>query len=196
MIGKLKGLVDSVGEDHVIIDIGGVGYVVFCSYKSLSSLDIGKSTTLLIETHVREDHIHLFGFRTQEEKAAFVTLQSVSGIGTRVAMTILSQLSPAELQAAVDSKDKEAFRKVSGVGPKLAERILVELKGKTLSNDAVIIHGAKLTGDNALKNDAISALTNLGMNRTEVAQIVSGLIKENPEISIDSLIRMALQSRS
>src|ERR1700677_1963948 len=123
MIGKLKGVIDSSCEEYVIIDVSGVGYQVFCSIKTLSELKVGTNTSLLIETHVREDHIHLFGFLHEEEKNAFNILQSVNGIGTRLALTILSCLSPSELQAAIDLKDKEAFRKVSGVGPKLAERI-------------------------------------------------------------------------
>jgi len=194
MIGKLKGLVDSSFEDHVIIDVGGVGYMVFCSSKTLSALEPGTSCALLIETHVREDHIHLFGFLNQEEKTSFTLLQSVNGIGTRVAMMILSCLSPSELQAAIDTKDKEVFRRVSGVGPKLAERIIVELKGKMFSNEVVIIASSKQEA--GIASDATSALTNLGMNRTEVASIVTNILKQDPNISIDNLIRTALQTRS
>ncbi len=196
MIGKLKGLIDSSHEDHIIIDVGGVGYMVFCSSKTIASLQPGASCTLFIETHVREDHIHLFGFVTQEEKNAFNILQSVNGIGTRVALAILSQLSLSELQGAIDFKDKEVFRKVSGVGPKLAERILVELKGKLLSNEVIVSSRGSSQKDDTISSDAISALTNLGMNRNEVASIVSGILKEDPEISIDNLIRLALKTRS
>jgi Holliday junction DNA helicase RuvA len=194
MIGKLKGLVDSSFEDHVILDVGGVGYMVFCSSKTLSALEPGTACALLIETHVREDHIHLFGFRNQEEKSSFTLLQSVNGIGTRVAMMILSCLSPSELQAAIDTKDKEVFRRVSGVGPKLAERIIVELKGKAFSSEVTIT--TRSTHENNTAGDAISALTNLGMNRNEVAGIVTNILKQDPDISIDNLIRMALQTRS
>lgn len=196
MIGKLKGKIDSSFEDHVIIDVGGVGYMVFCSSKTLAALEPGTSATLMIETHVREDHIHLFGFQTQEEKSVFNILQSVSGIGTRVALMILSCLSPAELQGAIDTKDKEAFRRVSGVGPKLAERIIVELKGKVLSHESIVHSVGKSAANSDLASDAISALTNLGMNKNEVAGIVGNIIKQNPEISINDLIRVALQTRS
>lgn len=196
MIGKLKGIIDSIYEDHVIIDVGGVGYMVFCSSKTLVTFELGTATTLLIETHVREDHIHLFGFQTKEGKNSFNILQSVSGIGTRVALMILSCLSPSELQGAIDSKDKEAFRRVSGVGPKLAERIIVELKGKMLSHESVVLSTQVNSLNNDLASDATSALTNLGMNKNEVASIVGGLIKQNPEITINDLIRTALQKRS
>lgn len=196
MIGKLKGKVDSSFEDHVIIDVGGVGYMVFCSSKTLAILETGSATTLMIETHVREDHIYLFGFRTQEEKSVFNILQSVSGIGTRVALMILSCLSPSELQGAIDMKDKEVFRRISGVGPKLAERIIVELKGKVLSHESIVHSSGGSTVNNDLASDAISALTNLGMNKNEVAGVVGSIIKQNPDISIDDLIRAALQTRS
>lgn len=195
MIGKLKGIIDSVAEDHVIIDVSGVGYMVFCSRKTMMQLKELEAATLLIETHVREDHIHLFGFSSVEEKASFILLQSVNGIGTRMALAILSSFAPSELQNAIDNKDKELFRSVSGVGPKLAERMIVELKGKIFSYNSVA--GIPRVGaDNATSSDAISALINLGINRSEVTTMVNNIMQENPDITIDNLIRLALQKRS
>ncbi|MBP7190648.1 MAG: Holliday junction branch migration protein RuvA [Rickettsiaceae bacterium] len=197
MIGKLKGIVDSIYEDYVIIDVSGVGYMVFCSSKTLQNLEEGTACQLLIDTHVREDHIHLFGFKTAEEKSSFLILQSVSGIGTRMAITILSYMTPQDLQSAIDQKNKEAFRKVSGIGPKLAERMVVELKGKIFSNySSGNAYSNNTSETNEISNDAISALINLGINRSEVITLVGNIMKEHPDITIDNLIRLALQKRS
>ncbi|MES2215421.1 MAG: Holliday junction branch migration protein RuvA [Pseudomonadota bacterium] len=192
MIGKLTGLVDSISEDHIILDVGGVGYLVLCSSKTLNLLGKGIKTSLLIETYVREDNISLFGFHSAEEKSSFNILQTVSGIGTRMALAILSILTPEELGYAVAHADKDTFRKISGVGPKLADRILVELKGKTFSSNMITPQAPQ---DQSVANDAISALINLGMNRNEVINLVKNTMQEQPDISIDNLIRIALQKR-
>lgn len=193
MIGKLTGIIDSISEDHIILDVSGVGYLVCCSSKTLVSLDKGIKTSLLIETYVREDNISLFGFHSIEEKTSFNLLQTVSGIGTRMALAILSYFTPEELGYAVAHLDAEAFRRVSGVGPKLAERILVELKGKTFSRHLVALD---VSQENSVANDAISALINLGINRNEVANLVKNIMQEQQDISIDNLIRAALQKRA
>ncbi len=197
MIGKLKGIVDSIYDDHVILDVAGVGYLVFCSDKSLSNITEGTTIVLFIETHVREDHIYLFGFATIEEKISFNILQSVSGIGVRMAMSILSILSPSQLQEAIDGKNKDVFRSISGIGPKLAERIIVELKGKTFTNNPITEYSNNPKFlQNSTTSDAVSALVNLGINRNEVINIVNSIIQEFPDISLDNLIRLALQKRS
>lgn len=195
MIGKLKGVIDYISEDYLILDVSGVGYMVFCDSRTLSYLKEGSPLILFIETHVREDHIHLFGFKTIEEKESFIILQSVSGIGARMALGILSVMNPENIQEAVDNKDKDRFRMISGIGPKLAERMIVELKGKVFSTNT-IISSSNIKIDNAISNDAISALVNLGINRSEVVNLVSSIIQENPDITIDNLIRLALQKRS
>jgi len=131
MIGKLKGLVDSTDEGKAIIDVGGVGYLVFSSARTLRDLPSeGQAVELLIETHVREDHIHLYGFLMEEEQQWFKTLITVNGVGTKMALAILSALSPAQLTTAIMAQDKASFTQVSGVGPKLADRLLTELKNK------------------------------------------------------------------
>ena len=130
MIGKLKGTVDSLSEDHAIIDVHGVGYVVHCSGRTLSSLRAGEAAVLAIETQVREDAIRLYGFASEAEREWFRLLQVVQGVGGRVALAILGVLGEAELAAAIARQDKAAISRAPGVGPKLAARIAAELKDK------------------------------------------------------------------
>src|SRR5262247_367113 len=131
MIGKLKGIIDSYGDDSVILDVGGVGYLVHCSARTLQELPgTGQPATLAIETHVREDQIRLFGFLSDVEREWFRLLQTVQGVGTRVALSVLSTLKPADLATAVAMRDKAAVARTPGVGPKVAERIVTELKDK------------------------------------------------------------------
>jgi Holliday junction DNA helicase RuvA len=198
MIGKLNGRVDSCFDDHAIIDVNGVGYLVYCSAKSLHSLVAGEFYQLFIETHVREDHIHLYGFLSIEEKSFFNILQSVSGIGPRLALLILSHLPPGKIQLAVNQRDKEVFRAISGVGPKLAERIIIELKDKVMpnlmhSNDTSL--NLNSIGASEIAIDAISALTNLGVNKIEAQNSVIAILARNEKISIDELIKLALKTR-
>ena len=130
MIGKLKGIVDTIGDGFLIIDVAGVGYYVFASSKTCAQTAAGEAVEFLIETHVREDHIHLYGFANAGEKDWFNLLLNVQGVGTKVALAILSLHSPQDLVAAIASQDKTAFARVSGIGPKLAQRIVTELKDK------------------------------------------------------------------
>ena len=197
MIGKLKGQIDSCFEDHVIVDVGGVGYQVYSTLKALSRLSVGEFCELFIETHVREDHISLYGFLSLEEKDCFNTLQTVTGIGPRLALTILSHLAPNEIANAVTAKDKDTFRAISGVGPKMAERMLVELKGKLSAvlhfSGNAIIAGAN---SNEVAGDATSALVNLGINKLEAQNSITAILNKNPELSINELIREALKERA
>lgn len=167
MIGKLKGIVDSLYVDHAIIDVSGVGYMVYCSAKTLANLAPGDTVALLIETHVREDHIHLYGFCSSEEKSTFTLLQSVKGVGTKMSLAILSTLSPEEISYALAMKDVTAFTRVSGVGKKLSERIITELKDKYSSgfiSDVPLIHNSSNHSSNSVLFDAIAALVSLGVN--------------------------------
>jgi len=196
MIGKLSGKVDSCSDDYSIIDISGVGYLVYCSAKTLHKLVIGDFCQLFIETHVREDHINLYGFLSLEEKSFFNLLQSVNGIGTRMALTILSNLSPKQIQIAVSQRDKETFKAISGVGLKLAERIIIELKNKVLANlGSSDMHFNMGEGLANTASDAVLALTGLGINRIEAQNSVQEIIAKNPEISINELIKLALKTR-
>ena len=131
MIGKLKGLINSYGEDYVILDVGGVGYQVHCSSRTLQALPSpGEAAVLSIETYVREDQIKLFGFRSDPEREWFRLLQTVQGVGAKVALAVLCTLAPAELANAIALRDKAAVARTPGVGPKVAERIVTELKDK------------------------------------------------------------------
>ncbi|WP_375327268.1 Holliday junction branch migration protein RuvA [Candidatus Tisiphia endosymbiont of Nemotelus uliginosus] len=200
MIGKLKGKIDSCFKDYVIIDVNDVGYLVYCSSMTLNQLEVNGVYQLLIETHVREDHINLFGFITFEEKYFFNLLQSVGGIGTRMALTILSNLSPSQIQSSILTRDKEAFKVVSGVGSKLAERIIVELKDKIASTFGNTHHLSNTHGKHdsnilGIMSDAILALTSLGVNRNEAQTLVQEIIANNANISINELIKLALKAR-
>ncbi len=197
MIGKLKGTIESIYDNHIIIDVNGVGYLVFCSGKTLSKLSLGEHSELLIETHVREDHIHLYGFYNLEEKSTFSILQSVKGVGTRMALAILSHLTTNEIALALSAKDKNAFNSVSGVGKKLAERIITELKDKFIASGEIIANNVSqnkeiLTKTN-IANDAISALVSLGINKLDAHNRVNNVIAQNPESSINDLIRLGLK---
>src|ERR1700680_4451131 len=131
MIGKLTGTIDSYGEDFIILDVGGVGYVVHCSARTLQALPApGEPVVLAIETHVREDQIRLFGFLTPIEREWFRLLQTVQGVGTKVALSVLGTLAPADLASAIAMRDKAMITCSPGVGQKVAERIVTELKDK------------------------------------------------------------------
>jgi len=183
MIGKLKGLIDSYGEDFVILDVNGVGYVVFCSSRTLQNLPKpGEAATLAIETQVREDAIRLFGFRSDGERDWFRLLQSVQGVGAKVALAILSTLDAAALATAIGTQDKAAVARSPGVGPKLAQRIVAELKDKAPAFGPVDPIVAKLAGDlgdrRAPSNvqDAVSALVNLGYGSPQAAAAVAASV--------------------
>src|SRR6266404_2317891 len=131
MIGKLKGVIDSYGEDFIVLDVHGVGYLVHCSARTLQALPAaGEATSLSIETHVREDQIRLFGFSSDVEREWFRLLQTVQGVGAKVALSVLSTLKPADLASAIALRDKAMVARTPGVGPKVAERIVTELKDK------------------------------------------------------------------
>lgn len=201
MIGKLKGRIEKLDEDGLILDVGGVGYIVFLSSRSAGALGgAGEAASLLIDTHVREDHIHLYGFATAEEQQWFRLLTTVQGVGAKMALAILSSLSPAELQQAIAAKDAKLLTRANGVGPKLGERIVTELKNKA----GKIASGSGFTSAQLSKskgapvpdNDnetAISALVNLGYGRSEAFAAVSLARQKQPEAALEDLIKSGLQ---
>jgi len=188
MIGRLKGIIDTVDEDKLIIDVGGVGYLVFCSGKTLHSVGaIGSGAVLYIETHVREDHIHLYGFATESEQKWFKLLTNVQGVGAKVALALLSAFTPNELTQAIAAQDKTFLSKASGVGPKLAVRLVTELKDKvgTFVAEAPVVKGPRVKGLGAredVKNDAISALTNLGIARMDAFLAVNKVANDDKKL--------------
>ncbi len=201
MIGKLKGTLDSYGEDFVIVDVQGVGYLVHCSARTLQALPTqGEAVTLAIETHVREDQIRLFGFLSDVEREWFRLLQTVQGVGTKVALAILSTLKPADLASAIATRDKAMVARAPGVGPKVAERIVTELKDKAPAYAAVDPAVIRLSG--ALEErrapqpvaDAVSALVNLGYGQPQAAAAIAAAARsagEGAEAAV--LIRLGLK---
>jgi Holliday junction DNA helicase RuvA len=204
MIGKLTGKVDSVAEDHAILDVGGVGYLVFASAKTLAAMPApGGMMSVLVETHVREDHIHLYGFATEAERQWFKTLTTVQGVGVKMGLAILGAMSPEQILTAIAAQDKKAFTAVSGVGPKLGERIVTELKtaaskmaGAGFTMPAV--SGTQAKGKATAKpasaiDDALSALVHLGYNRSDAFTVVMRVQSSAPDASLDTLIRASLK---
>jgi len=184
MIGKLKGLIDSYGEDHVIIDVQGVGYVVQCSARTLQRLPKpGEAAALSIETHVREDAIRLYGFMSDNERDWFRLMQVVQGVGAKVALAILSTLDPGALATAIATNDKAAIARAPGVGPKLAQRLCAELKDKAPAFGHIDPGIAQLAGaleDRKLPQpiaDAVSALANLGYPQAQAVAAVAAAAK-------------------
>ena len=201
MIGKLKGLIDSYGEDFVILDVNGVGYVVQCSARTLQKLPRqGEAASLAIETQVREDAIRLFGFTSDAERDWFRLLQTVQGVGSKVALAILGVMGPGELATAIASQDKASVGRAQGVGPKLAARIVAELKDKAPAFGHVDPLVAKFAAEDEDKSapapvrDAISALVNLGYGRPQAAAAVAASVKALGESAQTSaLIRQGLK---
>ncbi|MGH6839796.1 MAG: Holliday junction branch migration protein RuvA [Methylocella sp.] len=180
MIGKLKGIVDSEGEDFVILDVQGVGYIVHCSGRTLQKLPRpGEASTLAIEMQMREDSIKLFGFLSEVERDWFRLLQSVQGVGAKVALAIQTALDVAELASAIACQDKAALARAPGVGPRLAARIASELKDKAgtsgMAGAAVRLAGRD-GGQPAAAQDALSALVNLGYGRPQAAAAVAASV--------------------
>ncbi len=205
MIGKLTGLVDSAGEDWVIVDVSGVGYLVHCSSRTLANLPgAGESVSLLIETHVREDHIHLYGFLQAAERDWFGLLSTVQGVGVKMTLAILSVLPPSELIQAIAAQDKSALTRANGVGPKLAGRIVAELKdkaGKLALGPAAALAGgttaAARGGAPVLSEDAISVLVNLGYQRGEAFGAVAQATRElGADAPLEAVIKAGLKELS
>ncbi|PWL16879.1 Holliday junction branch migration protein RuvA [Falsochrobactrum shanghaiense] len=204
MIGKLKGVIDEIAEDHVIIDIHGVGYVAFCSARTLGNLGgVGEAAILFIETYVREDAIRLYGFASQLEREWFRLLQNVQGVGAKVALAVLGTLSPSELANAIALRDMAMLSRAPGVGKRVAERLVTELKNKApaFAGEASGTIGLKQElGAGAAPApvaDAVSALANLGYSRDQAANAVAAAMRDAGE-GADSakLIRLGLKELS
>jgi len=201
MIGKLKGIIDSYGEDYIILDVNGVGYLVHCSPRTLQELPAaGEPATLSIETYVREDQIRLFGFLTDVEREWFRLLQTVQGVGARIALAVLGTLKPADLASAIAMRDKAMVARTPGVGPKVAERIVTELKDKAPAYAGIDPAVIRLSGAVEDKRapqpvaDAVSALVNLGYGQPQAASAVAAAARNAGErADAASLIRLGLK---
>ena len=203
MIAKLTGRIDSVGPDSVVLDVCGVGYLVFCSSRTIGAVGNAAGTvSLAIETHVREDHIHLYGFFDEAERSAFRLLTTVQGVGAKLALAILSVLPADALAQAIAAGDRAALTQAPGVGPKLATRLLTELKDKVaaLAMNATIVSlkssvdAASVPSETSgAAADAVSALVNLGYGRTEAYAAIARVARtRGDDAAVEVLIREGL----
>jgi len=202
MIGKLTGVLESAGDGWALVDVQGVGYLVFCSARTLERAGRpGDPVSLLIETHVREDHIHLYGFADPAERDWFRLLSTVQGVGAKMALAVLSTLAPSDLIRALAAQDKAALTRANGVGQKLAVRILAELKDKagTIALGPVAPAGAA-AGSSRLEapaEDALSALVNLGYGRSEaLGAVVEASRRLGAQAPLTALIKQGLKELS
>ena len=199
MIAKLSGILDQIGADGAVIDVGGVGYLVFCSGRTIARLPpSGGAVRLLIDTHVREDHIHLYGFIDAAERDWFRLLTTVQGVGVKVALAILSVVAPDELTLTIVSQDRTTLARAEGVGPKLAARIVNELKDKVGGLALAATNAAApaqiAANDPGATGDAVSALVNLGYRRAEAFGAVAAASRRlGGDAKVDALIRAGLQ---
>jgi Holliday junction DNA helicase RuvA len=196
MIAKLAGILDQLVADGAVVDVNGVGYLVFCSTRTLGRLPpLGSPVRLLIETHVREDHIHLYGFADAAERDWFRLLTTVQGVGARLALAVLSAMGPDELALAILAQDRASLARAEGVGPRLAARIVNELKDKAggLALAKTAAPAAAAAGDGPAA-DAVSALVNLGYRRVEAFGAVAAAARRlGGEAAAEALIRAGLQ---
>lgn len=201
MIGKLRGKVDAIGEAHAIIDVNGVGYEVQLSARTLRNLKLGEEVSLTIDTHVREDSIKLFGFSSEIERSWFRTLQTIQGVGSKVALAILGTMSPQDLANAIALKDTAAMAQTPGVGKKLAERLVLELKDKApalsvagLNVPASSIGGGTAPVESSAAAEAMSALTNLGYNPAQASAAIAAAARDlGADADTAKLIRRGLK---
>ena len=201
MIGKLRGFIDSISDDKCVIDVAGVGYVVFLSHKTASFLrqfPREKEISLIIETLVKEDAIDLYGFFNEIEKIWFLELTKVQGVGAKMGQKILSALAIEDLAKALISSDIKSFSQISGIGPKLASRLTTELKDspKKLGIEYSTPLNSQKIPDNQIASDALSALENLGYKKHNILQVINFLLEENSKITLENLITSSLRELS
>ncbi|MEE2525903.1 Holliday junction branch migration protein RuvA [Hyphobacterium sp. HN65] len=208
MIGKLRGRVDAIGESELVLDVNGVGYLVGMGGQALARLQQGEEVEIHIETHVREDAFKLWGFLSERERAWFARLQLIQGVGAKAALAVLDALGVNELESAAALGDASAFGQAKGVGPKLAGRLALELKDKPppvgrsfapgfsvsatagiASADQAVVNNS----GNAAREEAVSALTNLGYAETDARRAAAAASRANPEAETGDLIRLALK---
>lgn len=201
MIARLKGVVESIDGDSAVIDVGGVGYLVAASSRTLRDLVVGGPATLLVETIVREDAISLYAFVETAERDWFRILTTVQGVGARVALSILSTLSPDEIARAISAQDRATLSRPAGVGPKLAARLATELKDKAaafgIAPAGKAEPAAAAAAAGSINEDAVSALVNLGYRRVEAFGAVARVTQRlGAEAKLDAVIRAGLQELS
>ncbi|MDF3047170.1 MAG: ruvA [Candidatus Midichloriaceae bacterium] len=200
MIGKLRGIIDEINSDHIILDVGGVGYKIFLTTSALASLSHNAPGVFNIEMIVREDQMLLYGFNSKLEQKWFNLLQTVQGVGAKVALALLSTFDTDRLLHAIISEDQRTIKTIPGIGPKLAARIVNELKNhQEISGAASNIHtkanvsiGNNPGGAGSIFNDALNALATLGFSRSDGARVLSEVIQEHDALSLEDAIRLSL----
>ena len=201
MIGRLSGKISEIGIDYIVIDINGVGYIVFCSSKLISSYNIGDEVELITQTIVKENDISIFGFATNTDKEFFNHLLSIQGVGPKLAQTIIGSLNVSEIIQSVQTNDNITFTRISGVGPKLATRLVNELKNKKfISKLQNIKLKPSVEKEDALNSqkilDATSALTNLGYSGVQVNKVIHDILSVDKTISLEEVIRLSIKALS
>jgi holliday junction DNA helicase RuvA len=216
MIGSLKGIVTASGEDRALIEVQGVGYLIHAGARTLARLGNGAVVHVFVETQMREDSLKLFGFLSDSERAWFARLQEISGVGAKVALSILDVLGPAQLMEAAALEDKVSIARANGVGPKLAARIAIELKGRppppslmgasgsigsseggVVPSDMPIATSVPVVEDMAHRNQALSALMNLGIGQPEALRAVAVAGRAlGDDASVGALVKAALKELS
>jgi len=202
MIGLLNGIAAAVGEDAALIDVNGVGYVVAAGSRTLARIEVGAAVRLHIETQVREDSIRLFGFASEDERAWFAHLQTIPGVGAKVALSIIDVLTTQDLADAVALQDKASIARANGVGPKLAARIVQELAGKPAPRGFLAIGASPQVrlaapAQSGARSEAVSALVNLGIDQQSAARAVATAAKQiDADAPAPELIRAALKEVS
>lgn len=201
MIAKLTGLLDSVGDDWAVVDVAGVGYLVYCSGRTLAELPAtGGRVSLSIDTHVREDHIHLYGFADAAERDWFRLVMTVQGVGAKVALALLTVLRPEEIARAIANQDPTPLSRAQGVGPRLARRLIAELRekmGKLADVAYIELRDLPENGEPDVQDDAISALVNLGYRRGEAHDaVIHAARRLGPAIALEDLIKVGLTELS
>ena len=201
MIGRLSGKISEIGIDYIVIDINGVGYIVFCSSKLISSYNIGDEVELITQTIVKENDISIFGFATNTDKEFFNHLLTIQGVGPKLAQTIIGSLNVNEIIQSVQTNDNITFTRISGVGPKLATRLVNELKNKKfISKLQNIKLKPSVEKEDTLNSqkilDATSALTNLGYSSVQVNKVINDILSVDKTISLEEVIRLSIKALS
>lgn len=198
MIAKLEGIVDSVYLDRVILNVNGIGFGVLCSKRTLSTLAVGQRTTLWIEHIIRAEAQLLCGFLSPEEQACFRELMTVSSVGAKAALALLSALSVGDIVAALTTQDKAALTRADGVGPKMAERLIIDLRNSKFVRTFAMTPGtnAKVSKATSIASDAIEALVALGYERFTAQRVVLDLAQDFSLATTEDLIKLALTSIS
>ncbi|RZI47688.1 Holliday junction branch migration protein RuvA [Rickettsiales endosymbiont of Peranema trichophorum] len=198
MIGKLVGIVEHIDEDHFLLNVDGVVYIVFGHVGTLSTLQVGQKSSVYTDLHIKDEQIVLYGFLQTIEKKWFKLLQTVQGVGSKVALLILGSVSPEKLTGAILSGDQHLFKQIPGIGSKIASRIINELKDKftnSKNSELFLSHSALQHGNAATSTkaqDAVVALSNLGFNRTNAYKIVTDILASDQDIPLENLIKEAL----